>query len=140
MKSKLAPGLAVRKSKIDGKGCFAVTFFPKGRKIAEYAGERITAGEGERRLSTRRKHRICALDDGWSLDGSRGGNGTHYLNHSCDPNAYMRTTRGHLIFMALRDILPGEEITCDYISTYHPDDYRCRCKSPKCRGTINRKP
>lgn len=136
---KLAPGLAVRKSKIDGRGCFATALFPKGRKIAEYEGERITAREGERRLRTRRKHRICALDNGWSLDGSRGGNGTHYLNHSCDPNAYMRTTRGHLIFMALRDILPGEEITCDYISTYHPDDYRCRCKSPKCRGTINRR-
>ncbi|HEU4593603.1 MAG TPA: SET domain-containing protein-lysine N-methyltransferase [Pyrinomonadaceae bacterium] len=136
---KLAPGLAVRKSKIDGRGCFATSLFPKGRKIAEYEGERITAREGERRLRTRRKHRICALDNGWSLDGSRGGNGTHYLNHSCDPNAYMRTTRGHLIFMALRDILPGEEITCDYISTYHPDDYRCRCKSPKCRGTINRR-
>ena len=41
----------------------------------------------------------------------------------------MRFTRGHLLFMALRDIGPGEEITCDYISTHHPDDYRCRCKA-----------
>jgi SET domain-containing protein len=120
-------------------GCFAAVFFTKGRKIAEYEGERITSAEGERRLKTRDKHRICALDNGWSIDGSHGGNGTHYLNHSCEPNSYMRITRGHLIFMALRDIHPGEEITCDYISTYHPDDYRCRCKSPKCRGTINKK-
>ena len=50
----------------------------------------------------------------------------------------MRLTRGHILFMALRDIRPGEEITCDYISTHHPDDYRCRCKAEGCRGTINR--
>ena len=138
MSLKLAPGLTVGKSSIDGKGCFATQFFPKGRKIAEYAGELISRREVARRVRTRRKHRICALDSYWSLDGARGGNGTHYINHSCTPNCYMRTSGRRLLFMALRDIRPGEEITCDYIATHHPDDYRCRCKSAKCRGTINR--
>jgi uncharacterized protein len=135
----LAPGLAVRKSPIDGKGCFATRFFPGGRKIAEYAGELIDEREVERRIKTRRKHRICALDYGHHLDGARGGNGTHYINHSCRPNSYMRVTHGHLLFMALRDIHPGEEITCDYVSTHHPDTYRCRCKAEGCRGTLNKK-
>jgi hypothetical protein len=139
MSRKLAPGLEIRKSPIDGKGCFASAFFPKGRKIAEYAGELISRREVARRIRTRRKHRICALNSYWSLDGSRGGNGTHYINHSCRPNSYMRITHGHLLFFALRDILPGEEITCDYISTHHPDDYRCRCRASECRGTINKK-
>ena len=136
---KLAPGLDIRKSPIDGRGCFATQFFPKGKKIAEYAGELISEREVERRVRKRRKHRICAIDEGHHLDGARGGNGTHYINHSCRPNSYMRITHGHLLFMALRDIRPGEEITCDYISTHHPDDYRCRCKAEGCRGTINRK-
>jgi uncharacterized protein len=135
----LIPGLSIQKSPIDGKGCFAARFFPKGRKIAEYAGELISSGEAERRAKTTRKHRICAIDYDWSLDGARGGNGTHYINHSCRPNSYMRVTRGHILFMALRDIQPGEEITCDYVSTHHPDTYRCRCKSEGCRGTINKK-
>jgi SET domain-containing protein len=138
MKRKLSPGLDIRKSPIDGKGCFATVFFPKGKKIAEYAGELISRREVARRVRTRKKHRICAIDYRWSLDGARGGNGTHYINHSCRPNCYMRVTRRHLLFMALRDIQPGEEITCDYISTHHPDHYRCRCKAPSCRGTINR--
>jgi SET domain-containing protein len=138
MSRKLAAGLAVRKSPIDGRGCFAAQFFPKGKKIAEYAGELIDAREVERRVRGRRKHRICAIDEDHHIDGSRGGNGTHYINHSCRPNSYMRITRGHLLFMALRDISPGEEITCDYISTHHPDTYRCRCKAEGCRGTINR--
>lgn len=139
MRSRLAHGLEVRKSPIDGKGCFAVAFFAKGRKIAEYAGELISREEVGRRVRNRRKHRICALDYRWSLDGARGGNGTHYINHSCEPNAYMRHTHGHLLFFALRDIHPGEEITCDYVSTHHPDTYRCRCRAPRCRGTINKK-
>lgn len=135
---RLARGLEVRPSPIDGMGCFATLFFPKGRKIAEYAGELITQAEVERRVLGRRKHRICAIDEDWGIDGSRGGNGTHYINHSCAPNSYIKIVRGHVLFMALRDIRPGEEITCDYISTYHPDTKKCRCKSPACRGTINK--
>ncbi len=137
----LAPGLAVRPSPIAGKGCFATRLFPKGRKIAEYAGELITQREALRRARTRRHRilRICALDNFHSLDGARGGNGTHYINHSCRPNAYMRNTRGHILFIALRDIHPGEEITVDYEMTLHPDTKRCRCKAPNCRGTINKK-
>jgi hypothetical protein len=135
---KLAPGLAVQKSPIDGRGCFATQFFPKGKKIAEYTGELIDEREVERRIRTRRKHRICAVERDRHIDGARGGNGTHYINHSCRPNSYMRVTHGHLLFMALRDIHPGEEITCDYVSTHHPDSYRCRCKAEGCRGTLNR--
>ena len=135
---KLAPGLSVAKSPIDGRGCFATRHFPKGRKIAEYAGELIPRREVARRVRNLKKHRVVAVNYGWSIDGARGGNGTHYINHSCRPNSYMRVTAGHVLFMALRDISPGEEITCDYVSTHHPDTYRCRCKSPDCRGSLNR--
>jgi uncharacterized protein len=133
----LAPGLAVQVSPINGRGCFATKFFTKGRKIAEYAGERISTREAERRARRRRVLRICAVNHRWSLDGARGGNGTHYINHSCEPNCYMRITRGHILFMALRDIHPGEEITLDYESTLHSDEKKCRCNAPTCRGTIN---
>jgi len=133
----LAPGLAVKKSKIHGRGCFATTRFRGRKKIAEYTGEKITNAEAERR-GHRRVLRISGLDGRWSIDGSHGGNGTHYINHSCRPNCYMQTVRGHLIVMALRDIRPGEEITLDYVATLHSDRKRCSCKSPGCRGTINK--
>ncbi|MBV9210480.1 MAG: SET domain-containing protein-lysine N-methyltransferase [Acidobacteria bacterium] len=135
---KLARGLAIQKSQINGKGCFATIHFPARRKIAEYTGERITDAEANRR-ARRRKLRICAIDEEWSLDGSRGGNGTHYINHSCQPNAYMTNNRGHILFFALRDIEPGEEITVDYITTLHDDSKRCTCGARNCRGTINKK-
>jgi SET domain-containing protein len=138
MKLKLAPGLAIKNSPIEGKGCFAVTHFKGGRKIAEYAGERIRNAEANRRAN-RRRLRICAIDERWSLDGSRGGNGTHYINHSCEPNAFMKILYGHVLFIALRDIAPGEEITIDYQSTLHSDKKRCICGAPSCRGTINKR-
>jgi SET domain-containing protein len=82
--------------------------------------------------------RICEVNSRWSLDGSRGGNGTHYINHSCSPNAFMQILHDHILFLALRDIKPGEEITIDYMQTLHSDDKRCICGAGNCRGTINR--
>jgi SET domain-containing protein len=137
MKLNLAPGLAIKKSAIEGKGCFATVAFKQRRRIAEYTGERITNAEANRRAS-RRKLRICAINDRWSLDGSRGGNGTHYINHSCEPNAFMQILYGHILFIALRDIQAGEEITIDYESTLHSNKKRCVCGAPSCRGTINK--
>jgi SET domain-containing protein len=137
MNLKLADGLSIRKSPINGRGCFATALFKRGQKIAEYTGERISDLEAQRRAG-RAKLRICDIDGRFSLDGSRGGNGTHYINHSCRPNAYMKTLYGHVLFFALRDIRRGQEITVDYEDTLHPDTKRCRCRAPNCRGTINR--
>lgn len=136
---KLAHGLAVRRSAINGKGCFATVPLKRRQKIAEYTGERISDLEAQKRARKRRILRICDIDGRFSLDGARGGNGTHYINHSCQPNAYMRTLYGHVLFFALRDIQSGEEITIDYEQTLHPDSKRCVCGAPNCRGTINRR-
>ena len=138
MTLKLAPGLSIKKSPITGKGCFATVHFRRGKKIAEYTGERIPDIEARRRSRNRRILRICDIDGRWSLDGSRGGNGTHYINHSCEPNVYLKTIHGHLLFFALRDIRPGEEITIDYENTLHPDSKRCSCGALSCRRTINK--
>ena len=137
MRLKLGPGLEIKKSAIEGNGCFSTTSFKRGRKIAEYAGERISNAEANQRAG-RRKLRICAINNRWSLDGSKGGNGTHYINHCCEPNSYMKILYGHILFIALCNIEPGEEITIDYESTLHSNKKRCTCGTPSCRGTINK--
>jgi SET domain-containing protein len=50
----------------------------------------------------------------------------------------MQILYDHILFRALRDIEPGEEITIDYEQTLHSDDKRCICGAQNCRGTINR--
>jgi uncharacterized protein len=132
------PGLEVRKSAISGKGCFTTQFLRKGRKVGEYQGERVSRREAKRRTEGRRIIRCVAIDYYWSIDASRVGNPTAFLNHSCRPNVRLRIRYGHLEFYALRDIRPGEEITLDYEHCQHPDTKRCTCGASGCRGTINR--
>jgi SET domain-containing protein len=134
---ELAEGIEVRPSRIDGKGCYAVVPFGRRRKVAELTGERVSRVEAARRMRGKRRLHICAINSYWGVDSSRGGNGTQYINHCCEPNAFMHVVRGHIIIFALRDIEPGEEITLDYGETYHPDTYRCRCGANSCRGTLN---
>ncbi len=137
MKTELAEGIEVKRSRIDGRGCFAAAPFRKGRKIAEMTGELVSRVEAARRMRGRRRLHICAINPYWGVDGSRGGNGMQYVNHSCTPNTFIRIIHGHVIFFALRDIEPGEELTLDYVNSYHPNSYRCRCQSPGCRGSLN---
>lgn len=137
-KRALAPGITVRKSPIDGRGCFATIPFRKGRRIAEYVGERISRREIARRLRGRRRIHICGLNSYWAIDGRRDGNGTQFINHSCQPNISIRIIHGHILFFARRDIEPGEELTLDYEVSYHSDQKECRCGAPGCRGRINK--
>ena len=48
------------------------------------------------------------------MDGSVGGSGAEIINHSCDPNLITRVMKGHIIYMSLRAIKPGEELTVNY--------------------------
>jgi uncharacterized protein len=131
-------GIAVARSTIDGRGCFATRAFKRREKVAELLGERITRREAERRSAGRRRIRICDVDERTSIDAGVDGDATAFINHSCEPNLFMRVTRGHVLFFALRDIARGDELTVDYEQTPHSDSTRCRCGSPSCRGTLNR--
>jgi SET domain-containing protein len=130
--------LAVRPSGIHRYGVFAEEFIPKGRKVIEYTGERISRRETARRSNGTLNY-LFTLDNYWTLDGAVGGSGAEYVNHSCDPNCYAWIFKGHILYMAGRDIQPGEELTIDY--RFEPDVERvpCKCGAANCRGTINLK-
>lgn len=58
------------------------------------------------------------------------------INHSCDPNTYMRTENGVRFVLTIRQINKDEEITYDYsINGDNDGTFICRCGSKKCRGT-----
>ena len=126
--------LEVRESSIYGKGCFALVPFPRRKKIAAYAGELLRGKRRiEARLQAQNAPKIISLRDDLAIDGAAGGDETAYINHSCDPNAYMRSAPGNkVIFFALRDINAGEEITIDYRDPDHPQV--CRCGAQNCRS------
>ena len=61
------------------------------------------------------------------------------LNHSCEPNLGVRENRWSAFdFVALRDILAGEELAFDYAMTEHElvAPLSCSCGSLTCGGEI----
>jgi hypothetical protein len=132
--------LKVKKSNIYGKGCYALTHFPARKKIETYAGELI---KGRRKIQARIRRqaesaiKIITIDEETAIDGAVGGNETAYINHSCDPNAFIRIVPGlKVAIFARRDIQPGEELTIDYRDPDHPEV--CRCGAPNCRSKRRR--
>ncbi len=132
----LAPGLEIRPSPIQGYGCFATQPFVLGARIGVYEGEIITWEEAMHRRRSGLGHRICDLEDGTCIDGSIGGNGTEYINHSCAPNCGLILVKGKLIIYALRHIVAGRELTVNYLSSFELVELPCRC--PPCVRQANR--
>lgn len=135
-KQKLRFDVVVKKSSIDGLGVFAVVSVPARRKIGEFEGERISRADARKRALRRRRIAIVELDNDTAIDGSRRGNKTRFVNHSCNPNTYIRIHNGRIEFYALRDIAKGEELTCHYGETHHEGTRPCTCKSTNCRGFL----
>ena len=136
LKTKLRFDVAVKKSNIDGLGAFAVGPVPARRKIGEFEGERISRKEARKRAARRQRIAIVELDNRTAIDGSRCGNKTRFVNHSCNPNTYIRIHNGRIELYALRDIVKGEELTCHYGDTHHEGRRPCTCNSTHCRGFL----
>lgn len=135
--------LRLGRSSIQGRGLFAEEHLPRGRKIIEYTGERISMAGMTTRIAWILKERgplpryVFRLNPHWFIDGETGGCGAEFVNHSCDPNLATRRIRGHILYFSKRNIRKGEELTVDY--RFRPDSPRteCHCGSPGCRGIIN---
>ena len=149
-KSPKSPLYEVRRSRIQGRGAFAIRPIRKGQVVDEYIGEPITHEEADRRYddSEGRHHTfLFILDDDTVLDARKQGSDARYINHSCDPNCETEIDDGHIWIKAIKSIKPETELVYDYRfdwqDEYEPDDvryYACRCGSANCRGTILRVP
>ena len=130
--------LEVRSSKIHRWGLYAGEAIPKRRKIIEYTGEKISRRETKRRADGPLNY-LFTLNSYWCIDGSVGGSGAQYINHSCEPNCYAWIHKDHILYMSARDIRKGEELTIDYHFEKDVERVPCSCGAKKCRGTINLK-
>ena len=120
-------------------GIYAEEVIPKGRKVIEYTGEKISRKETKRRYAEREENYLFTLNSYWTLDGAVGGSGAQYINHCCEPNCYAQIVNDHILYKSKREIQPGEELTLDYRFDKDVDRVECKCGSPACRGTINLK-
>lgn len=113
-----------------GLGLFATSFIPTDAPILSFTGPLL----GLAAVLAKGDHSgdVVQVDLTWYIDTEPPG---LYVNHSCDPNAGIRDG---LLLVAIRPILPEEQIFFDYSTTMFDRLWTmtCRCGSPNCRGTV----
>src|SRR5215469_6779680 len=134
--SYISPKAAVKPSPIHGRGLFAVEPISAGEIVCVKGGhifERKQLGKanelfGPAEIQIAENLFIGPLDTG-SREGSM-----LFTNHSCDPNIGVQ---GQIVFVAMRDIAAGEELTHDWATTDN-DSYEmeCHCGAANCRKNI----
>lgn len=124
------------KSKIHGKGLYAKKNIPAKKKIGSMAGEIISKKAARQKAKLNESVSIVELWNGKALDASVINNDLRYINHSCQPNTYMRNLGNQVEFYALRPIKTNEELTCNYGPTHHDGTRQCKCGSPNCKRFI----
>jgi hypothetical protein len=127
-------GVTVRSSVIEGLGVFAAQQFPKGTAVQVIDDSHVVDD----------LHPIGHGDDARHCDYLEGGKVVlmqppeRHINHSCDPNTYVKTFDGQRMVIALREIQPGEEITYDYCINGGGDTvWACHCGAARCRREIH---
>ena len=134
--------IEVRKSGVHGQGVYAAQFVPKGTRIIEYMGERVSweaAPDDEDDPHTFN----FGLENGEVINPEVGGNDARWINHSCDPNCETVEEDDRVFIDAIRDIHPGEELLYDYhmeldepITESAKKKFACHCGALNCRGTM----
>ncbi len=131
-----SPKTRVGESAIQGRGLFAVEPIPVGEIVAVKGGAIFGRAELDAlapRLGPAEIQVAEGLFIGPVLEEDREG-GMIFSNHSCEPNVGVA---GQIIFVAMRDIEAGEELTHDWAMT-DDDTYEmiCRCGSASCRKVV----
>jgi len=141
------PLYSVRRSAIHGRGVFAVRDIPKGTRIVEYRGVRISydrAAELYPDFADEPTHTfLFEIDDDTVIDAGQRGNAARWINHSCAPNCEAVDEGGRIYIEAIRRIRAGEELGYDYnISVEERESaaerrrWGCLCGARTCRGTL----
>lgn len=138
--------LKIRKSKIHGRGMFTMVEIPKGERVIEYVGDKITKKESNRRAEVQLRRAaksgtgsvyIFTLNQRYDIDGNVNYNRARLINHSCKPNCEVDIIRGRIWIISKRKIKEAEELSFDYgfdLDSF--EDHPCTCKAPNCVGYI----
>lgn len=127
--------VAMRRSPIHRTGLFAQTDLPARRKLGELSGRLVSLPKARREIERLPVIYFVELDQRVALD-CREGNSFKHLNHSCEPNCFLRIYRHSVEVYALRAISKGTELTVDYGETPHWNGMKCNCGSLRCRVRV----
>jgi len=128
----MAVQVEVRSSAIEGLGVFALEPVAGGDCIRQMKVVREITPQAPLDPDRGERADHCDYPDGKMV---LLGYPDRHLNHSCDPNAYVRYGESGCALYARRPIASGEEITCDYnLNITGGTSWPCHCGSTRCRG------
>ena len=134
--SYLSPKTVIRHSPIEGNGLFARRPIRKNEIVAIKGGH-VLDRRALARVKGRIAHAYLQIADGFYIGAATAAEVRQnkiFLNHSCAPNVGIL---GQIIFVAVRDVRAGEELTYDWAMEENlPAKTRCRCGAPACRGWL----
>lgn len=126
----------MKNSSIQGRGLFAIDAIRKGEIVCIKGGhifDRVTLKQVAESLGPAEIQIGEDLFIG-PLDANEREGSMIFSNHSCEPNIGVQ---GQIVFVAMRNIEAGEELTHDWATT-DDDTYEmeCRCGAASCRRVI----
>jgi hypothetical protein len=137
--SYLSPKVATLESPIHGTGLFAVKPIAEGEVVCVKGGYVFDRQRLDSMPVWYRAAEIQIAEDLFigPLDEEEREGSMIFSNHSCEPNIGVR---GQIVFVAMRDIEAGEELTHDWATT-DDDNYttECNCGSATCRKVLTGK-
>lgn len=124
-----------------GNGIFAKKRIAKGTIIGDYIGTVLKTIDVDLAKEQKNLYMMYFSDQAVIYPDLKKA-GIHLLNHSCKPNCWIYTTKGHTLVFAIQQIEPKEELTIDYLlapktELCNPCTHKCECMSENCRGSFH---
>lgn len=136
-KSWISPKIRIKQSSIAGKGMFARTSIKTGEILVIWGAKYLTKRDAEKVKKNNPKLLVMQWDDDLFSVETRSKDIGYFINHSCDPNMWMKNA---ITILARRHIKKGEELTSDYALWEARKNYvskwTCCCGSSLCRKKV----
>ena len=134
-----SPKTEARESRIHGRGLFAKAAIAQGEVVAVKGGYIVSKARWTELEGELGSAEIQIAEDLFiapvQKDHREGS--MLYSNHSCEPNIGIQ---GQIVFVAIRDVAAGEELTHDWATTDDLEyEMECHCGTRSCRGVIRGK-
>lgn len=131
----------IKKAGKKGRGVFTKVDISPGQIIGDYLGKVVHPAD-EETIQDESNFYLMWYHDRASIFPDLKKPGIYLINHSCTPNTWMYTYKGHTLFFALRKIFKGEELTVNYLlspldKSCKPCEHLCHCGTIICRGTMH---
>ena len=132
----------VQQTEKKGRGIFATKDIPAGKVVGDYIGKVIHEKDEDKYDKMGDPFYLMYYNHEALVHPDPKTPGIHIINHSCTPNLWMYTYKGHTLYFSLRRIFAGEELTVSYLLSPQDKDCNpcediCHCDAVLCFRTMH---